>query len=146
MRVKGQVTWKFFKGSGDDADGSDDGDDEDGSDDGEDAELKLKRLVKKNGKTRVSGELTLAEGPPSDEFTSLTFDLKPDNDPFWQTDGEGKVMSGLNYKLDPQVSLQPRNCYHTHIHTRTHTLVHTHTHTHTHLHTRTHTHTLTHPS
>ena len=108
-RVKGQVTWKYrYKVSGDD---------EDGSDDDEDAELLLKRLVTKDGKQSVSAELTLAEiahGPSSDEFTFLRFDLKPDNNPndneFWETCGEGKVMSGLNYKLDLQVSFQPRNC------------------------------------
>ena len=90
VRVKGQVTWKY-KGSGD-----------------RDAVLLLlKRLVTKNGKPDEL-ELKLAEyphGPSSDEFTTLTFDFKPDDSKFWQTDGEGKAMSGLNYKLDPQVSL-----------------------------------------
>ena len=114
-RVKGQVTWKFTVSA----------DDEDSSDDYEDAALLLKRLVTKNGKQSVSAELTLAEiahGPScrapssrsSDEFTTLRFHFKPDNNPdnrkFWETCGEGKVMSGLNYKLDLQVSLQPRNC------------------------------------
>ena len=92
------MTWKYTVS----------GDDEDDSDDDENAMLLLKRLVTKNGKTHASDELTLAEiahGPSSDDFISLTFDFKPDNEPFWQTDGEGKVMSGLNYKLDPQVSL-----------------------------------------
>ena len=110
VRVKGQVTWKY-QGPGDD-----------------DAQLLLKRLVTTNGKTRVSDELTLAEiahGASSDEFTTLEFDLKPGNNPdnnkFWETCGEGKVMSGLNYNLDPQVSLQPRNCYRTRAHTHTHT-------------------------
>ena len=114
VRVKGQVTWKY-KGSGDD-----------------DAVLLLKRLVTTNGKTRVLDELALAEyphGASSDEFTSLTFDFKPDNDPFWQTDKEGKAMPGLNYKLDPQVSLRPRNCYHTRTHTHTHILSLSYTHT-----------------
>merc|ERR1711939_1203191 len=90
-QVKGQVIWKY-KGSGDedDEDGSDNV--EDDSDDDEDAELKLKRLVTKDGKQSVLAELTLAEiahGPSTDEFTSLTFDLKPGNNPdnneFWQT-------------------------------------------------------------
>ena len=143
MRVKGQVTWKYKYLGGD-----------------EYAELYLKRVVMTNGKSRVLDELILAEyprGPSTDAFTSLAFDFKPDNNPdnnkFWQTDGAGKVMSGLNYKLDPQVSLQPRNCYHTHSRTRTHTLLsRTHTRTHTHRdrlslslslsHTHTHTHTL----
>lgn len=93
-RVKGQVTWKYKVS----------GDDEDDSDDDEDAEFKLKRLVKKNGKQSVSAELTLAEiahGPScrapssrsSDEFTTLRFHFKPDNNPdnkkFWETCGEG---------------------------------------------------------
>ena len=81
VRVKGQVTWKY----------NDSGEEEN-------AELLLKRLVTTNGKTRASDELTLAEyshGSSSDEFTTSIFDFKPDNDPFWQTDGEGKVMPGL---------------------------------------------------
>ena len=129
--MKGQVTLKY-KGPGDDQDGSDD--DEDSSDDDEDAAFKLKRLVKKNGKQSVSAELTLAEiahGPSSrapssrssEEFTTLQFDFTPGNNPdsskFWQTRGEGKGMSGLNYNLDPQVSLQPHNCEQTHTHTHT---------------------------
>ena len=100
VRVKGQVTWKY-KDSGED----------------EHAELNLKRFVTTNGKSRVLAKLTLAEyprGPSSDEFTTLPFDFKPDNNPdnneFWHKGGEGKVVSGLNDKLDPQVSLQPCNC------------------------------------
>ena len=90
VRVKGQVTWKC-KGSGDD-----------------DAEFKLKRLVTTNGKQSVSDELTLAEyahGPSSDEFTTLSFDFKPDDNKFWQTDGEGKVMPGLTDKLIRSASI-----------------------------------------
>ena len=120
--MKGHVTWKYI-GSGDD---------EDGSDDDEDAALLLKRLVKKNGKQSVSAELTLAEishGPSSDEFATLQFDLKPDNNPdnkeFWETCGEGKVMSALNYNLDLQKPLQPCNCLYTHTHTHTHSHSHT---------------------
>ena len=105
--MKGHVTWKY-KGPGDD---------KDDSDDDECAALLLKRLVKINGRQSVSAELTLAEisrGTSSDEFATLQFDLNPgknpDNKEFWETRGEGKVMSGLKYKLDLQVSLQPRNC------------------------------------
>ena len=97
--MKGHVRWRY-KGSGDDAD----------------AMLTLKRVVTKNGKTSFSA-LTLAEyphGASSDEFTTVKFDFKPDNNPdnnkFWHKGGEGKVVSGLNDKLDPQVSLQPCNC------------------------------------
>ena len=81
LRVKGQVTWKCTEDSG-----------EEGH-----AELKLKRLVTKNGKRRASDELTLAEyphGSSPDEFISLTFDFKPDNDPFWHTGG-GYVWSEI---------------------------------------------------
>ena len=66
--------------------------------------------LKRKTKNQILGELDLAEydrGSTPDEVTTVTFDLKPDDqNPFWQTGATGKFESDLHSRNSSLTMLQ----------------------------------------